>query len=150
MTLYANALSTIRIQLQKLANGQRVTAVEIGRFTLLQHDELNELRASEGFSPLIDPTILFVGSHLYKSRVLRDDYTIEDVIDQIASAFGPTSVLTHSRNMTVLRSTVSRADRYGNMVLDEAVFELVQKKPKAELFSVVPKGDNLKIRGQKK
>ncbi|TAM49722.1 MAG: hypothetical protein EPN57_25020 [Paraburkholderia sp.] len=43
--------------------------------------------------------------------------------------------------MTTVQSTVLRDDGYGAMVRDEAVLELYARKPRAELFSVIPKGD---------
>jgi hypothetical protein len=38
----------------------------------------------------------------------------------------------------------ARDDGYGNQVFDRAVFEMTAKKPRAELYSVIPKGDKLK------
>lgn len=149
MTLYANALHLIRTQLMTLSGGQRVTAIEVGQFTPEQHSAINALRTSKGFHPLESPVIVFIGSHLYKSRIVQDGYTIDDAVAQLASAFSATSEVVHTTNMTALRSTVKRADGYGNMVTDEAVFELTQRKPKAELYSVVPKGDVRKIKNKK-
>ncbi|WP_256205946.1 MULTISPECIES: hypothetical protein [unclassified Pseudomonas] len=47
-------------------------------------------------------------------------------------------------HMTALRSTIGRNDGYGNEIYDEAIFELTARKPKAELYSIVPKGDRNK------
>lgn len=47
-------------------------------------------------------------------------------------------------HMTALRSTFGRDDGYGNEVFDEAIFELTARKPKAELYSIIPKGDRNK------
>jgi hypothetical protein len=46
--------------------------------------------------------------------------------------------------MTALDSVARREDGYGNMVRDRAVLELTQRKPRAELYSVIPKGDTNK------
>jgi hypothetical protein len=80
----------------------------------------------------------------------RRTLTIDDVILQITSAFSVTSVIIHTKHMTGMRNTIKRSDGYGNEVLDEVVFELTQRKPRAELYSVIPKGDYLKARNKKK
>ncbi|WP_256345048.1 hypothetical protein [Pseudomonas gingeri] len=52
--------------------------------------------------------------------------------------------------MTAVKSTQLRQDGYGNEVMDEAIFELTARKPKAELYSIVPKGDKIKPKRQAK
>ncbi len=52
--------------------------------------------------------------------------------------------------MTAIKNTRLRQDGYGNEVQDEAIFELIARKPKAELYSVVPKGDKMKPKRQAK
>jgi hypothetical protein len=47
-------------------------------------------------------------------------------------------------NMTALEAGERRNDGYGNMVRDRAILELTQRKPRAELYSVMPKGDTIK------
>ncbi|OAU96701.1 hypothetical protein AO385_0014 [Moraxella catarrhalis] len=49
-----------------------------------------------------------------------------------------------AQRMTAIQSITPRNDGYGNLVTDRAIFELTAKKPRAELFSVIPKGDNNK------
>ncbi|KND54579.1 hypothetical protein BPUN_4306 [Candidatus Paraburkholderia kirkii] len=88
-----------------------------------------------------DPEIVLIGKHLHGSRIVRDNYTIEDVLTQITSALDAGSVVVSSRKMTALDAVDFRADGYGNMVRDRAVLELTQRKPRAELYSVIPKGD---------
>jgi len=88
--------------------------------------------------------VLLYGRHLYGSRVVRDGYTVEDVLDQIASAMSGDSVLASHHHSTVLQDPRSRADRYGNMVMDLAVLECTAHHPRPELFSVIPKGDKNK------
>ncbi|MFZ6690116.1 hypothetical protein ACO0K0_20460 [Undibacterium sp. SXout11W] len=147
--LYEDGLTLIRRNLETISKGEKAKATEIGEFTVQQHAEINNLRLASNLQPLESPKIVFIGSHLYKSRIAEDGYTIDDVIKQIASVFSITSIVIHTRHMTGMRSTVKRQDGYGNEVLDEAVFELTQRKPKAELFSVIPKGDHLKIKKKK-
>jgi len=85
--------------------------------------------------------VIFYGRHLYKSRVLRDGYTVEEVIDQIASATDADAVFVHDPKMTILQNRTGRADSYGNTVRDLAVFECTTRHLQPELFSVMPKGD---------
>lgn len=149
MTLYIDALELIKKNLEAISRGEKAKAVEVGEFTQEQHATINELREENGLPPLESPKIVFIGSHLYKSRITQDAYTIDDVMQQITSAVSETSVIIHTKYMTAMRSTATRSDGYGNEVLDEAVFELTQRKPKAELYSVIPKGDRLKVRNKK-
>ena len=43
--------------------------------------------------------------------------------------------------MTSLMASQPRDDGYGKQVRDHAVLELTARKPRVELFSVIPKGD---------
>ncbi|MEW7849536.1 hypothetical protein AB2N08_12615 [Massilia aurea] len=115
----------------------------IGCFTPEQFATLNQLKVAAQLPRLESPEIVFIGSHVYKSRVQRDGYTIDDVVLQIEHALAASAKVQSSVRMTALKSTARRKDGYGNEVLDEAVFELTQRKPKAELYSVIPKGDNV-------
>lgn len=141
MPLYANAHYLIRANLEECARGGRVRAVVIGEFTKAQYDAINAYRESVGLHRLESPEIVLLGSHMYRSRVTRDNYTIDDVMTQIACAVADTAVVLAQPRMTATRSATPRADGYGNMVLDEAIYELTQRKPRAELYSVIPKGD---------
>lgn len=64
---------------------------------------------------------------------------------QVESALSMTSVVKASPKMTTMQNPVERADGYGNQVRDLAVFELTQRKPRAELYSLIPKGDFLPL-----
>jgi hypothetical protein len=88
--------------------------------------------------------ILFYGRHIYESRVLRDGYSVEELLDQIASAMDAASDVAQHPGMTVLQNLHGRADRYGNLVKDLAVLECSAHHPRPELFSVMPKGDKNK------
>ena len=129
-----------------IANGQRPKVVSIGTLTAQQHADVNAHRAREGLPPLGDPEILFLGRHLYNSRH-KDGYTIDDMIEQIVSALSIDAEVVPTQKMTGLRNPIPRADGYGNQVHDLAVLELTARRPKAELFSVIPRGDHNKPSG---
>jgi hypothetical protein len=89
----------------------------------------------------MDPEVVFLGRHVYTSRALRDGYTIEDIIDQIAGAMDAASVILQSPFMTAMENPNPRADRYGNSVRDRIILECTARYPRPELYSVIPKGD---------
>ncbi|MGX5723308.1 hypothetical protein [Shinella zoogloeoides] len=143
MPLYKDAEKAIAENLLRLSLGERAPMIAIGHFTEVQFAELNVQRAAVGLHLLEDNEILFIGRHLYESRS-RDGYTRDDMIEQILSAVSPTSVSFTSEIVTFTQNPNPRSDGYGNMVNDRAVFEMTKKKPKAELYSVMPKGDQNK------
>jgi hypothetical protein len=67
--------------------------------------------------------IVFIGSHVYRSRIERDGYSIDDVIDQITGAMDAAAVVLQTPTMTAMENPACRADRYGNSVRDRVVFE---------------------------
>lgn len=144
MPLYENAKYLIRANLEECERGGKVRAVLIGKFTQDQYETINAYRETFGLPRLESPEIVLIGSHLYRSRVIRDGYTIDDVMLQIECAVADDALVQPTAKMTATRSIKPRADGYGNNVLDEAVYELTQRKPRAELYSVVPKGDDIK------
>lgn len=144
MPLYQDAKYLVRANFEAIAKGDRVRTVTIGKLTDTQFEAINTYRASAGLPELENPEIVFLGKHIYNSRVNGDGYTIDDVMDQIESALEETALVHLSLKMSALQAAVPRADRYGNMVRDRAVLELTQRKPRAELFSVIPKGDTKK------
>lgn len=141
MPLYDNAIDTIRANLEQLQNGKRPRFQAIGKLTDEQLETINQKQIEKGFPVVQCNEILYMGRHHYESRVIRDGYQINDLIKQIESSLAESSVI---ENNKVLKSTVLRDDGYGNMVEDWAVFEMTAKRPKIELFSVIPKGDNNK------
>ncbi|MGA2886809.1 MAG: hypothetical protein ABSE51_02080 [Terracidiphilus sp.] len=145
MPLYQNAANLIRANFEEIAKGNKPRGVAIGRLTAEQLNPINQVRAGQTppLPPVIDE-VIFYGRHLYKSRIVRDGYAVEDVVDQIVSAMDTASVFVHNTKMTVLQNQSDRADRYGNMVKDLAVFECTARHPRPELFSVMPKGDAIK------
>jgi hypothetical protein len=142
MPLFENALGAIRANLEALDRKEKVKLVSIGTLTDSQLAAINRYRNNHGLPP-ISGEIVFIGSHIYKRRILEDGYSIEDVLDQILSAFDPNSTVINGK-MSAIKNPTERADRYGNQVRDEAVFECSTKHPRAELFSVVARGDKIK------
>jgi hypothetical protein len=145
MPLCENAFDRMRTNFERIARGDKPSGVIIGTLTAEQLDALNRTRAAH--QPPLPPVVsevLFYGLHLYRSRVVRDGYTVEDVLDQIASAMDAASVLVPNPHMTVLHNPQGRIDRYGNTVRDLAVLECTAHHPRPELFSVMPKGDKNK------
>jgi len=76
MPLYENAKYLIRANLEECERGGRVRAVVIGHFTQVQYEAINAYRESVGLPRLGSPEIVLIGSHLYRSRVTRDGYTM--------------------------------------------------------------------------
>jgi hypothetical protein len=150
MPLYPKAVSLIRANLEAIRDGLKVKPVAIGRLTDDQTDAINRHRLAHNAAlPPIVAEVIFIGSHIYQSRVARDGYSIDDVIDQIASAMDSASGLVGSLPMQTIESPAPRTDRYGNRIHDRAVFECMSRQPRPELFSVVPKGDKIKPPKQK-
>jgi hypothetical protein len=145
MPLYDGSHSLIRSNLMLIARGERAKVIAIGKLTALQHDVLNAQRISADLPRLLDPEILFLGRHLFSSRH-ADGYSIEDMVEQIASALSAQAEVVPTRKMSALCNPRPRDDGYGNRVNDAAVLELSARKPKAELFSTIPRGDWVKPR----
>ncbi len=143
MPLHRDAVALIRSNLEMLAAGGRVRPVVIGDLTAPQLAAINAMRVRNSLPPII-AEILFFGHHIHTSRIVRDGYTIEDVIDQIISALDAAATFIPNPGKTALQNNTGRADRYGNRVRDLAVLECTRKHPRPELFSVMPKGDTIK------
>jgi hypothetical protein len=62
-------------------------------------------------------------------------------VKQIAGAMSPLSQLRISPKMTAIENPAAREGGYGNRVNDKAVLECTAKFPRAELYSVIPRGD---------
>jgi hypothetical protein len=145
MPLYQNAADIIRANFEEIATGNKPKGVAIGTLTDRQLDEINQARAAHATPlPPVIAEVIFIGRHVYRSRILGDGYTVEDVVDQIASAMNSAAVFVHNPKMTSLQNPTARADRYGNLVKDLAVLECTARHPRPELFSVIPKGDVMK------
>lgn len=149
MPLYENAIPLIRENLIALSNNISPNYQIIGNFTDKQFYDLNEGRRNVELPEIGENEIVFLGRHLYNSRCLRDLYTIDDVLLQIISSMDFSSLATANDRTTRLDSISERNDGYGNLVLDRAVFELTHRRPKAELYSVMPKNDYNKPKAKK-
>ena len=148
MPLFENAVSLIRTNLESIQNGHRARPVVIGTLTDVQRDAINlhRLTNNSSLQPIVHE-VVFVGSHIYQRRVISDGYTIADVIDQIVSAMAQDSAFLGGIPMQTISSVHPRRDRYGNLsIRDQAVFECTSRRPSAELYSVIPKGDRNKPR----
>jgi hypothetical protein len=143
MPLNDNAKNLILKNLLKIHRGRNAWPVLVGRLTDTQLAALNEERRGRGFPPM-SAQVVFIGNHIYDSRVTEDGYTFDDVIAQIESAMDEAAVFREGPKMGGLVSPKKRDDGYGNQVTDEAVLECSTKFPRAELYSVIPKGDHNK------
>ncbi|HTW59929.1 MAG TPA: hypothetical protein VMD99_17515 [Terriglobales bacterium] len=145
MPLYENAAALIRANLEQFRPDVKVKvkAVAIGTLSDVQLAAIHAKQQEEEL-PLITGEVLFIGWHIYKSRVLRDGYTIDDVVDQIVSGMSCDSVVLEDASMTAMENPNARRDRYGNDVRDRVVFECMARHPRPELFGVMPKGDLVK------
>lgn len=143
MPIYDSMEDTLRTHLENLSEGVRVPLIPIGELTPLQHQQINTFREQHGLPPLESPEILYLGRHHYNSRS-KDGYTVEDMVQQIASSLHSDSTFVPSTRGTAIENPNPRNDGYGNQVNDRAVLELTSRKPKSELYSVIPKGDTNK------
>jgi hypothetical protein len=143
MPLNDNAKKLILKNLLKIHRGRTAWPVVVGHLTGTQLAALNEERSRRGF-PKMSAQVVFVGQHIYDSRVRDDGYSFDDVIAQIESAMDETAVFRVGPKMDGLVSSQKRDDGYGNEVTDEAVLECSMKFPRPELYSVIPKGDQIK------
>jgi hypothetical protein len=143
MPLSEEAPALIRANLEQLQIGNRVRLVVVGTLTHAQLDAINDERRTHGHPPIVGE-VVFIGRHVYESRIVRDGYSVEDVIDQIESAMDAAAVVIATPYMTGIENPLPRLDRYGNAVKDRLIFECSARHPRPELFSVVPKGDRIK------
>jgi hypothetical protein len=143
MPLYPDGKDLMRSNLHSIQEGRKVKSVAIGALTPAQLHAINAQRAEDEM-PEIVAEVLFVGSHVYKRRVLQDGYGIEDIIDEAGSALAANAEVLITPYMTAIQNPALRADRLGNHVHDRAVLECTKYRPNPELFSVMPKGDRIK------
>lgn len=136
--------SQIRENLNCIDRGDRAKFITIGYFTDIQFRDINNYRAKYNLPALLSNEIIYMGRHHYNSRVIRDGYSIDDLIEQIKNSLNKDSVVVINKKGSCLQSAHARDDGYGNTVTDFAVFEFTAHKPKAELFCVVPRGDTIK------
>ena len=88
---------------------------------------------------------MFLGSYICNSRIVGDGYTIDDVIEQIASGMDAAAVDSKRTRMAFMDNPVPWVDRYGNKAIrDRVVFECSGRYPRPALYPVMPKGDTIK------
>ncbi len=140
MPIFADAAARIIVQLETIERGERVGLITIGELTRFQFDDLNRERAAVSLALVESPEIVYLGRHHFSSRRAQG-YTVADMVMQIESALAHDARPRVTRKGTILESARPRSDGYGNQVCDQAVLELTARKPRVEVFSVVPKGD---------
>ncbi len=86
MPLYSNAERVIRENLAAASQGIKPQTVTIGELSATQLLSWNTVRVKNHLSA-VDGTVFFRGTHIYQSRIVRDGYTVDDVVLQIKSAF---------------------------------------------------------------
>jgi hypothetical protein len=138
--LFADGIRKIRKSLELVAAGKKSPYVKIGAFTPDQLGSINAMRKEDEMEP-IEAIIVCDGKHLYKSRCVKDGYSIDDVVEEIALAFELAIEAARGGWSTVLRNPGTRIGKEGHIIKDELVFECHQKHPNAALFSVIPRGD---------
>jgi hypothetical protein len=113
MPLYANAVDLIRANFDQISQGKKAKAVAIGTLTERQLGAVNQSRQSRlNPLPVIIAEVLFLGQHIYNSRIVRDGYTIDDVIDQIVSAMDSRSMFIPTSRAATIQNHQKRIDRY--------------------------------------
>lgn len=86
MPLFVDALKAVRCNLEEIAAGRRPRRIAIGQLSSEHLQEINVFREELELPP-ISGEIVFIGRHLYESRIIRNGYSIDDVMEQIESAF---------------------------------------------------------------
>jgi hypothetical protein len=140
MPLYDNAERLIRGNFAVVKRGGKPAAVAIGYLTADQMDQINTLRRHRNFPEIIEE-VVFVGKHMFESRVIQNGYTVDEVLIQIESAMCTRSRLIASPKMTVMENPGPRLDGDGSWVRDQAILECTARHPHPDLYSVIPKGD---------
>jgi len=74
MPLSDGASALIRANLEELQKGNRVRLVEVGVLTDIQLGAINRERHHRGYPALV-AEVVFIGRHVYESRIVRDCYT---------------------------------------------------------------------------
>jgi hypothetical protein len=85
MPLFEGALEIIRTNLEEIAAARRPRRVTIGELSPEHLEQINACR-EENELPPISGEIVFIGRHLYESRIVNNGYSIDDVLEQIESA----------------------------------------------------------------
>ena len=103
MPLSQEAPALIRANLEQLRDGRRARLVTIGNLTAAQLDEINVGRSARGYTAIV-AEVVFIGRHVYESRIVRDGYSVDDIVDQIESAMDAAAVALTTPHMTPLKT----------------------------------------------
>jgi hypothetical protein len=98
--------AVIRANLEQLEAGNKVRLMVIGALTAAQLTAINDERRAHGYAAVM-AEVVFMGRHLYSSRIERDGYTIDDVLDQIKSGMDSAAVVLRSPTMTAIQRKFS-------------------------------------------
>ena len=93
MPLLAQAIQLVRSNLEEVSRNVRVSLVTIGHLHPAQFADLNRYRSGHGLHELESNEIVFLGKHIHGSRIVKDGYSIDDVLAQIAAAIANTSTV---------------------------------------------------------
>jgi hypothetical protein len=129
MPLYNNGATLIRTNLEQIQAGRRARLVAVGSLTPHQLAAINRKRTIRNLPP-VEAEVVFIGKHVYETRIAKDGYAITDVIDQIGSAMHADAEVLDNPIMTALQAIASREDRYGNCVKDRVVLECTTRYPR--------------------
>lgn len=137
-------LYRIKRGLLDVENGKTNEFIRLNKpLTKEQYDSLQKQRAD--INALLAKRNYFSldANHIYESRVIRDGYSIADVMKQIKSATSRKSTVEVDvrRKQNNLVSPRKRDDGYGNMVQDRIGIDL---RGQGVYRTVIPKGDNIK------
>jgi hypothetical protein len=140
MPLRPGAKEQIRANLAKIANGERVPFITIADLTEKQLADINANRSADELPPIIGE-VVFLGKHLYDSRIKQNQYTIDETVEFVENAMSAESVFRETVTMTAIENPNPRINADGKRVNDRALFECSRKHPRPELISAVPAGD---------
>jgi hypothetical protein len=142
MPLYAGATTIISAQLDDILRGVRVSLISVGVLTDSQLRQINFGRTKLGLPEVESTELVYLGRHHFESRSAQG-YSCADMVQQLEWALSDHAVPFVVPRGTTLQSGVARPDGYGNMVRDQAVLDVTARKPRIEVFSVIPKGDRI-------
>ena len=140
MPLYPDAEQLLRGNFAVIKRGKKPRAVPVGWVTDKQLADINTWRLSRKWEPIVRE-VVFIGTHIYDSRISRDGYTADDIIAQIRHAFSEDSEFVPTQKRTSIRNPIKIESGYGCLVRVELTLECTTRFPRSELYSVIPRGD---------
>lgn len=140
MPLYEGATQRIALQLDAIARGRWGDIIAVGRIKMQQFGRIAEARLSRGLPGPESDEIVYLGRHHLESRAAQG-YLVRDLVAQLASALAADADVVAAGKMIGLMNRCERDDGYGCRVRDKAILEFTARKPRIEVFSVIPVGD---------